>query len=89
MIDLLFVTLFQAVAGAPAVEQPTEPAAAQTETQQQANAEEAEPRRCRQRRITGTRLSSLVTCRRGNVQQDQETRDAMRYLQRSGGTNGS
>lgn len=86
MFDILLVTLFQVAAGAPAT-QPVEtsaPAAAQAEQAQ----EQAGERRCRSRRITGTRLSSLVVCRRNNGQQSQDTRDALHDLQRPAGTSG-
>lgn len=93
MIDLLFVALFQAVAGAP--EAPPEQAAAaattaqETEAERQAReAEEAEQqRRCRARELTGSRLRTVVRCRSGNGHQDEDTRTAMDMLQGPTGLN--
>lgn len=84
MFDFLLVALFQVAAGTPAPAPVAEPAPA-TEVDQQAE----QPRRCRSRRVTGTRLSNLVTCRRGgNGQQSQDTREALHDLQRPAGTSG-
>lgn len=92
MLDLIVVALLQAVAGDPApAEAAQEPAQTEAEAQntQTANAEEPQRRRCRAREITGTRLQSLVTCRRGNGDQDQDTRDTMHDLQRPTGLQGN
>jgi hypothetical protein len=93
MIDLLFVALFQAVAGAPEAP-PAEQAAAATTTQeteaerQAREAEEAaEERRCRARELTGSRLRTVVTCRTRNGHQDEDTRAAMDMLQGPTGLN--
>ncbi|NWG53408.1 MAG: hypothetical protein HXY28_06790 [Hydrogenophilaceae bacterium] len=83
MFDFLLVTLFQVAAGAPAPQPTVEPAPTEAEQQQQ----EAEERRCRARRLTGTRLSSLVVCRRTNGRQSQDARDSLHDLQRPVGTN--
>jgi hypothetical protein len=94
MLEWIFVSLLQVAAGAPAAVQAdqtpqTQPAAAPTgATQSNAEAEDGE-RRCRIRRVTGTRLQSVVTCRNGarSGHQDQDTRDAMHTFQRPAGTN--
>lgn len=91
MVDLLFVALFQTAVGTPEPPPASEPAPvaapAQQTAQNDATAEDG--RRCRARRVTGTRLSSLVTCGRGNGRQTQDTRDAMHDLQRPSGLQGS
>lgn len=86
MIDLLFIALFQAVAGAP--EAPPEqaaPAATTQETDAEREAREAEEaaqqRRCRTRELTGSRLRTVVTCSSRNGRQDEDTRAAMDALQ--------
>jgi hypothetical protein len=89
MIDLLFIALFQAAAG------PPEPAATEPAPAEQTAAEPAQEeaasngqtdqrRRCRAREVTGTRLSSVMTCRSGprSGQQDLDTRDTLHDMQR-------
>lgn len=94
MLQFLFVALIQTVAGSP--ETPAEvsaPAAQEqpatdnqiAETAEQA-AERRRERRCRSRAFTGSRLSSVVTCGRGQGVQDQDTREALHDMQRPAGT---
>lgn len=87
MIDFLFVALLQAAAGDPATATTTPPTEQTTPTDQNAETtgEEARPtrRRCRSREMTGTRLSGVMVCRRGQEDvQDQDTRETLHDLQR-------
>lgn len=82
MFDLLFTVLLQAAAGDPAPQQPAQTTQAQAESVQTAEEQARERRRCRARNVTGTRLQSLVTCRRRDGVQDQDTREALHDLQR-------
>ncbi len=64
-----------------------QPEATQTEAQPEQIAaseetDESPERRCRGRNVTGTRLSSVVTCRPRNSQQNYDTRETLRSLQR-------
>lgn len=96
MLIAVVIALLQAGAepapqAAPVADPPAVSAEAQTAApaeEQEAQAEEQRPRRCRARNVTGTRLQSLVVCRTREGTQDQDTRDTLHNLQRSGGTNG-
>lgn len=89
MIDLLFIALFQMTTTAPEAPAqsapPTEQAAADTaQTAAPAEEDNANRRRCRDRQVTGTRLSSVQSCRNDgrNGHQSQDTRDALHDMQR-------
>jgi hypothetical protein len=86
MIDLLFIALFQTAAGPPETQAAEVAPTEQTAESEQAVSDEVtnERRRCRTRDLTGTRLSTVITCRSGrrSGQQDIDTRDALHDVQR-------
>lgn len=96
MFAAIVIALLQAGAEPAPQAAPVDPPAAVSEAQTAAPAaEEAStqadqrPRRCRARALTGSRLQTLVVCRRGpEPVQDHDTRDTLHDLQRTGGTNG-
>ena len=86
---LVFIMVLQAAelpAQAPPASPPESaaPAANSPEANAEAESEQAreERRRCSTRQVTGTRLQSIVRCRRSAGHQEEDTRDALNSLQR-------
>ena len=92
MIDLLFIALMQAAAGAPTTPAADQP---QQQTQQQpqqvltgTNRPDGQVLRCRREPVLGTRLTRRVCMTDQERQQiENDSREQLQHMQRTGGTN--
>ena len=98
MIDLVFVALFQAAAGAPQASPPQEapqpqqaaPAAAETEPDSVRERRERHAIRCRNRLVMGSRIQQRVCLSRAQEEEQQRiTQEIAHEMHRSGPLDGS